>query len=795
MVVDTVNRYMTTSLNHFTHPWAAKGYAIADLFPKSDAVFYRLPLAQRDYAWRNKTIKALLDPILSLSEKWENSYKDLKLKGYANTQLDPQVLVENSTVDYYTIGTATFSTVSGSNEIVERFPRSNPVLLDILDGQQRLTTLTMVLLACWHLLEENGHKLPDPAKAEDLAAELKERLRVNDSSREPVSRVFRHRDGNSADIGFFVISVMSGDYAKYTEHDLYDPFDFIVGEIGAHCTLSEDETEYLDLLNLVDTVLYGVRCGALVAPPGKTTETFIVINRAGEPLTEMDIIKCYILDLCQQNSRVEKKVEKRFVKLLSEGTLEEVVRMWIDAKHKLEKPADKKHLSKNFSALNLGGNEAKAEEVMEELEEASLLYSDLRAGLVDGEDNHHLKMANSLKVHSTYSIVLAAPEEHRQLVADIVSRAVTIRKICGGPLMGSYHAAVYGLCGKVADGIFLSPDGEFLTEDFESAVQEAFLREFIRSEFLRSVTQLNYSQLDHKKVMRVIFSNLGTLINKGFSTPNANAAQYSLDHFHPQSPDKADPNAQHWQSEEANDLLHSIGNITPLPIELNNKLGNRPIQERFDDIAKNSGDGIAVAKFCCSGYSVPSRDFVTGVTAHFRGNSHLADAAIELLPGLLFSRETWTPDQASIRTHALAKIALMLLDPEGRLLAAERRAVVDSTDAQVFFMSHEKLGYDARLSAVWDEDELVDFILLKGSNLRLETVDSAPASLRNHRGNLVRDGLASEVGGCLVTKADIRFETLSGAAAIVAGVGTNGRKSWVDETGTPVADLEEARQN
>lgn len=106
----------------------------------------------------------------------------------------------------------------------------------------------------------------------------------------------------------------------------------------------------------------------------------------------------------------------------------------------------------------------------------------------------------------------------------------------------------------------------------------------------------------------------------------------------------------------------------------------------------------------------------------------------------------------------------------------------------VFYYSGK--GYEAEMS-ITDGRE---FMLKKGSKLRLVTAATAPEGIVALRAQLIEKGLLSEIGGHLVLNTDYVFRSVSSAAAIVSGTSVNGRNAWKMLNKLSFADWEGAQE-
>lgn len=85
------------------------------------------------------------------------------------------------------------------------------------------------------------------------------------------------------------------------------------------------------------------------------------------------------------------------------------------------------------------------------------------------------------------------------------------------------------------------------------------------------------------------------------------------------------------------------------------------------------------------------------------------------------------------------------------------------------------------------------FIVLKGSKARAALVNSAKGPLKALRQQLLDRGVLAAEGDHLVFMQDYRFESPSGAARVLVGGSSNGRKAWKTKADVTLKAIQDAR--
>ncbi len=85
------------------------------------------------------------------------------------------------------------------------------------------------------------------------------------------------------------------------------------------------------------------------------------------------------------------------------------------------------------------------------------------------------------------------------------------------------------------------------------------------------------------------------------------------------------------------------------------------------------------------------------------------------------------------------------------------------------------------------------FVVLKGSEARITEKESLTEVNQEHRRQLVDDALLNTNDGKYIFQKDVLFSSPSAAAAIVAGANRNGLRSWKNEAGKSLKEMEAER--
>ena len=246
---------------------------LADLF--EGHLVYVVPNYQRLYVWNRE-------------DQWEPLWSDVA--DIANDLLEEAIRrdsesVNPGSVESHFLGAVVLK-MSGSTPDLSRQMR-------VVDGQQRLTTLQLLIAAAVTVLKNVG--LPDPADR------LKE-LTVNSSKSAPSGigsyKIDHHRHGQRDDYERFndvIGAALSGETTSSIDGPMAECYQFFQQAIQSW--LVEHDTHIKTAASALATTLIMKLhvVGIYLDPHEKEHIIFETLNARGEPLTEWDKIKNYLL--------------------------------------------------------------------------------------------------------------------------------------------------------------------------------------------------------------------------------------------------------------------------------------------------------------------------------------------------------------------------------------------------------------------------------------------------------------------------------------------------------------------
>jgi hypothetical protein len=103
-----------------------------------------------------------------------------------------------------------------------------------------------------------------------------------------------------------------------------------------------------------------------------------------------------------------------------------------------------------------------------------------------------------------------------------------------------------------------------------------------------------------------------------------------------------------------------------------------------------------------------------------------------------------------------------------------------------------KLYFTAAGTSATGRESANGFVVLAGSTVREEVLDSMPASLRGLKKELIANGVISPGSAGLQFTQDYEFSSPSQAASLIQGASADGRKGWKDANGRTLKQIQEA---
>lgn len=536
--------------------------SIDKVFSSGGNVHYILPHFQRHYSWDEKNWKTLLDDALAV-------YEEAELE--ENGELDFERLPEH---------------FLGSLVIIEDGLKSgNITALKLVDGQQRLTTVSLLLCALRYLVK-------------DTHAELSQNIRpllVNNTKHELLH--FKLLPTTKYDDRTAYTSIIEQGFSDNPISKIPRAYEYLKTQLSQKILsgLIEPERLFQILSHSFQVVFINL---SRSESPYKIFES---LNAKGIPLTQGDLVRNYIAMRLPGSSQEEVfnkswaeiddllKEERKVGKL---GELTAFLRHYLavdssvlcNEEHVYARFRD--FMQKNFK------NDNTFIEQLGVLKRFAKYYDKLLRPEKD-VNAELLKRLNTLEISTAYPFLLAAYDAQEQ---NIISSAqlkellqvlenYMVRRYIAGESSSYLNKMFPTLWKEVSIGDFSASLRAVLSNKTyppNRKIQEALLNRSFYSSSGREKTVLILESIEQR-----LWQGTGAIVKLD--------GKASLEHIMPQNIS----NIQQWQEalgtnwrQLHNDTLHLLGNLTLVTQEWNSGLSNRPFAGVDGKKVKLAGNGL-----------------------------------------------------------------------------------------------------------------------------------------------------------------------------------------------------------
>ncbi|QUX24905.1 MULTISPECIES: DUF262 domain-containing protein [Nocardiopsis] len=528
---------------------------------------YVVPLFQRPYVWNR-------------DEQWEPLWQDVR--SVAERLLEPQTLLAPPAPHF--LGAVVLDQQS--------IPTGYIAVRRVIDGQQRLTTLQLLLDAVRRAVRSHGRSEDEPAlrilvrNEAQIAGDASEIFKVWPTDRD--------RDGFRAAMGEDGV-LGQGDSPLVRAHGFF--FEEITrwalddGE-GAPGGSPQER-----LNALVRTVRDHLRLVVIDLEPGDNAQViFETLNHRGSPLLAADLIKNLLFQVAeQQGADVERMYRDHWAPLDGDRWREEVsqgrrmrpridmfFQVWLTMRLRREVLQDRLFVEFR-ELLATGGTTAAA--LMEEVAADARVYqgmADAPYHSVEGLFHYRVVRALDTAVVAPLQLWLMRwdesdmPEEQRHLALGALESWIVRRSLCRATVK-DINRLVVALLRAVHEA---GPAQAGTAVQRELKRQTASSRYWIDDDQLRTIlrTAPLYRQLTRPR-MRMLLEAVEDSLRGPWGEGQPCPRQLTVEHVMPQQW------AEHWgedvlgdpEAEQAReDHVHVLGNLTLVNDRLNPALSNRP---------------------------------------------------------------------------------------------------------------------------------------------------------------------------------------------------------------------------
>jgi uncharacterized protein with ParB-like and HNH nuclease domain len=446
---------------------------------------------------------------------------------------------------------------------------------DIIDGQQRLTTISVLILAgLGHLqdLVSAGHDAQNNAKR-------KEQLQnsyigyIDPVSLVPRSKLELNRHNNRFYQTYLVpLEKLPQRGLNASEHQLRKAFNWFKDKLKARCGMTagsgREIASFVD--SLVDKLFFTV---ITVTDELNAFKVFETLNARGVRLSATDLLKNYLFSIISTPHTHETELKtleetwERIVGLLGSESFPEFLRVFWNSRNKLIRKAELfKTIRKRISSRDA------AFELIRNLDQSAAIYAALRDpqdASWNSEEKRSIEQLQMFNVRQPMAMLMACHDlffdSDRAAFTRIIKAVAVVsfryNVICN--LQTHEQERLYNdIAWKVSGKVYEKPF------DVIAALQEVYPDD---NQFKAAFAdkELRTTNSRNKKVVRyILFEVERQRSGRDF---DFESATYSLEHILPEHPSQAWGYIEESKQER---LIYRIGNMTPLETRQNRDLGN-----------------------------------------------------------------------------------------------------------------------------------------------------------------------------------------------------------------------------
>jgi hypothetical protein len=446
---------------------------------------------------------------------------------------------------------------------------------DIIDGQQRMTTLSILVLAGLSYLNDLMSAGLDAADN----GRRKEQLQnsyigfVDPVSLVPQSKLSLNRHNNRFYQTYLVpLERLPRRGLNASEHQLRKAFnwfkDRLKSRLGTQPNSGKNFAAFIDAL--VDKLFFTV---ITVTDELNAFKVFETLNARGVRLSSTDLLKNYLFSLISAGEVHETDVQalenlwERIVGLLGSESFPEFLRVFWNSRHKLVRKTDL------FKAIrrNITSREG-AFTLVRDLDYCADIYAALRDAQDDRwspDEREALKQLMMFGVRQPLAMLLACYQQFFQAERSSFTRilraiaVISLRYnvICNLPT--HEQETLYNeIARKVSDNTYTTYQSVRTALRHVYPEDQQFKGAFAEKE-LRTTSNRN------KKIVRYLLFEIER--QRSGQDFDFESVTYNLEHILPENPSK---DWNHIEEAKQNRLIYRLGNMTPLETGRNRDLGN-----------------------------------------------------------------------------------------------------------------------------------------------------------------------------------------------------------------------------
>ncbi len=498
---------------------------------------YAVPRFQRDYSWTE--------------EKWDDLWQDI-------------------------MGVAPFGEEPAHYMGYLVLQTSNNRIFEIIDGQQRITTLSLLILAVLKNIQRLIDSGVDTANNQQRLIQLRNSYIgfLDPVTLIPTSKLTLNRNNDAYYQDYLVpLERLPKRNLKSSEHLLRKAFEWFDATVRKHYARNSDGAELARLIDVfADRLFFTV---TTVTDELNAFKVFETLNSRGVRLSSTDLLKNYLFSVISREGSHESEIDKleqrweNIIGQLGSEKFPSFLRVYWNSRQKFVRQ------SELFKAIrNSVQNKQQVFQLLRDLEGDAAVFAALSLpedSLWTEEQRKYIRELRVFNVRQPYPLLLTA---YRMLsTADFtaVLRACSIisfRYNAIGSLAPGEQERVYSAVARsVAEGKLSSLHGTL------QALRPIYISdERFRNAFAEKQMRTTSSSRNRRLVRYILFKLEQQLTARDY---DFNSQKYTIEHVLPGNPNEG---WEHFPDSQAEQFVYRLGNMTLLEDKLNRGLGNKPYQ-------------------------------------------------------------------------------------------------------------------------------------------------------------------------------------------------------------------------
>lgn len=489
-----------------------------------------IPKFQRDYSWD--------------SEQWDDLWADIE------TML-------NEGTDHY-MGYLVLQTSNTKSTI-------------IIDGQQRFTTITLIILSAIKSIQKLANK---GLEVDDNKKRIETLMSTYVGNIDPISLEYDNililNRNNNAYYKDYIVKL--GDLklrnTSYTEKLMKKCFEWFEQKIDGKYSTGREYAQFIETIveNLYFTIIK-------VNDEMNAFRVFETLNARGVQLSSADLLKNYLFSLVDNTSEHPERVnilEEKWTKLTTNVRLEKLpdfIRYYWNSKNKTVRSND---------LFKIIRNNIKEDRSVFELINDMLAYSDIYMALKNESDDlwnerdkvqEYVSLLNIFNLKQPISMLMAAykylsNEDFERVLCDAIVVSFRYNVICGkNP--NDIEKVFNDIAIKISNNN--TYDKNLLSKIYVN--DNEFTVSFINKVFPENAR--------NNKIIKYILGKYERF-KGGLRDVSIVSELDTIEHIYPQHPN------EEWNDDNLDSLIYRLGNMCLLEKKLNNNIGNKRYAEKVE---------------------------------------------------------------------------------------------------------------------------------------------------------------------------------------------------------------------